>query len=129
MRDWLSHPEPGEYWASRTSADRFDRIRVPALHIAGWFDAFLEGSIEGFLALERRCGKELARENQYLLAGPWEHIPWGDRVGEANLGEEAILDTDALLLRWFNHWLKDSGEFAGEPRIHPRMGAETTRLH
>jgi uncharacterized protein len=51
------------------------------------------------------------------LAGPWIHIPWGDVVGEQNLGPEAIVDTDALLLRWFNHWLKDSGEFAGEPRI------------
>ena len=24
---------------------------------------------------------------------------------------------DAILLRWFNHWLKDAGEFGGEPRI------------
>ncbi len=38
-------------------------------------------------------------------------------MGEANLGEAANLDTDAILLRWFNHWLKDSGEFDGEPRI------------
>ncbi len=45
------------------------------------------------------------------------HIPWGDRLGEANLGESANLDTDGILLRWFNHWLKDAGEFEGEPRI------------
>ena len=34
-----------------------------------------------------------------------------------DFGPEALLDTDAILLRWFNHWLKDSGEFADEPRI------------
>jgi len=34
-----------------------------------------------------------------------------------DLGAEALLDTDAILLRWFNHWLKDSGEFAAEPRV------------
>jgi putative CocE/NonD family hydrolase len=35
-----------------------------------------------------------------------------------------LLDTDSLLLRWFNHWLKDSGEFAREPRIrHFALGA------
>ena len=45
------------------------------------------------------------------------HIPWGDRVGEVNLGEAANLNTDEILLRWFNHWLKDSGDFNGEPRI------------
>ncbi len=58
-----------------------------------------------------------ARPNQYLIAGPWVHIPWGEMIGEHNLGPEALLDTDTLLLRWFNHWLKDSGEFAQEPRI------------
>jgi putative CocE/NonD family hydrolase len=45
------------------------------------------------------------------------HIPWGDRIGAVFLGEAAALDTDAVLLRWFNHWLKDSGEFEAEPRI------------
>jgi hypothetical protein len=38
-------------------------------------------------------------------------------VGEANLGEAANLDTDAILLRWFNHWLKDTEDFKDEPRI------------
>jgi len=49
--------------------------------------------------------------------GPWQHLPWGDRRELAEFGSEALLDTNALLLRWFNHWLKDSGEFSGEPRI------------
>ena len=52
-----------------------------------------------------------------LIAGPWIHIPWGDRIGAADFGAEALLDTDEILLRWFNHWLKDSGEFASEPKI------------
>ena len=29
------------------------------------------------------AGSAFARENQYLIAGPWMHIPWGDRVGAA----------------------------------------------
>jgi len=28
-----------------------------------------------------------------------------------------LFDADAILLRWLNHWLKDSGEFNDEPRI------------
>ena len=43
-------------------------------------------------------GASFARENQYLVAGPWIHIPWGDRAGEANFGEAANLDTDAILV-------------------------------
>ena len=87
-----------------------------------------EGSIDGFLALVKRAGTTFAREHQYLIAGPWQHIPWGDRVGTANFGAEALLDTDAILLRWFNHWLKDSGEFSGEPRIrHFVLGENSWR--
>ena len=71
----------------------------------------------GFPALCSHAGTAFAREHQYLIAGPWMHIPWGDQIGSADFGPEALLDTDALLLRWFNHWLKDSGEFNGEPRI------------
>jgi hypothetical protein len=46
-----------------------------------------------------------------------------------NLGEAANLDTDALLLRWFNHWLKDSGEWESEPRIrYFALGANEWRI-
>lgn len=127
-RDWFSHREPGPYWSGQDISARLDRIVVPALHIAGWFDTYLEGSIAGYLALRRGAGTEFARENQYLIAGPWVHIPWGDRAGETNLGDAAILKTDEILLRWFNHWLKDSAEFAIEPRIkYFRMGINNWR--
>ncbi len=121
VRDWMEHRSPdnegNSYWSELDISTRLDKIQVPALHIAGWYDTYLEGSIAGFLALRNHAGSEFARENQHLLAGPWAHIPWGDRVGDQSLGAAANFDTDALLLRWFNHWLKDSGEFVAEPRV------------
>jgi putative CocE/NonD family hydrolase len=117
VRDWFAHREPGDYWSGMDIGDRLDRIRIPALHLAGWFDTYLGGSIAGYLALRDEAGSQHARENQYLIAGPWVHIPWGDRVGDVNLGEAASLNTDAILVKWFDHWLKDSGDFSGEPRI------------
>jgi putative CocE/NonD family hydrolase len=89
-----------------------DRITIPALHVSGWYDTYLNGTVAGFRALSAN-----SPDNQYLLAGPWVHIPWSNRIGTQNFGAEALLDTDNLLLRWFNHWLKDSGEFAAEPKI------------
>jgi len=117
VRDWLSHREPGDYWTAKDISTRLHQLMVPALHIAGWFDTYLEGCIAGYIALRNHAGTEFARSHQYLIAGPWVHIPWGDRVGDALLGETANVDTDAILLRWFNHWLKDSAEFNDEPRI------------
>jgi len=115
--DWFDHPEQGEFWSSLDVSKSLNRIRVPALHVSGWYDTLLKGSIDSFLALTQGAGTAVARENQYLIAGPWQHIPWGDRVGAADFGAEALLDTDSILLRWFNHWLKGSGEFTAEPRI------------
>jgi uncharacterized protein len=117
VRDWFLHDQPGRYWSEQDISTRYDRIQVPALHLAGWFDTYLEGSVAGYLALRKDAGSQFARENQFLIAGPWVHIPWGDRVGDRCMGEGANLDTDAILLRWCNHWLKDAGEFAGEPHI------------
>jgi putative CocE/NonD family hydrolase len=127
--DWFDHDTPGEYWTSLDVSQSLDRISVPALHISGWYDTYLKGSIDGFGALCNGAGSALAREHQYLVAGPWVHIPWGDRVGAADFGAEALLDTDAILLRWFNHWLKDSGEFAGEPRIRHFVLGENRWRH
>jgi uncharacterized protein len=114
--DWFDHAEPGEYWRKMDVIEPLYHINVPALHVSGWYDTYLEGSIAGFL-YARNYFAEPARAHQYLIAGPWLHIPWGDRVGAADFGAEALIDTDAILLRWFDHWLKDSGEFAREPKI------------
>lgn len=121
--DWLDHDQPDEYWAGLDVSRSLEWINVPALHVSGWYDMFLGGAINGYLSLCELAGSAFARAHQYLIAGPWQHIPWGDRIGGVDFGVEALLDTDTILLRWFNHWLKDSGEFAGEPRIrHFVMG-------
>jgi len=128
VRDWFAHREAGEYWTNMDVSTRLDKICVPALHIAGWFDTYLEGSIAGYLAMRKHAGTEFARQNQFLIAGPWVHIPWGDRVGDGQLGEAANLDTDALLLKWFDHWLKDADTFSDEPRIrHFALGTNAWR--
>jgi putative CocE/NonD family hydrolase len=114
VRDWFANDVPGDYWTAMDISERAEKIAVPALHVSGWYDTYLEGSTAGFELLRE---KSAAREQQYLLAGPWVHIPWGDRVGETQWGEAALLNADELLLRWFDHWLKDAGTFAAEPRV------------
>jgi uncharacterized protein len=118
VQDWFTHNLPGPYWTALDVSESLHRIKIPALHVSGWFDTYLSGSVEGFRSMTKHA------EHQYLLAGPWVHIPWGDIAGEHNFGPEALLDTDALLLRWFNHWLKGTGEFREEPPIrHFALGA------
>jgi predicted acyl esterase len=130
VTDWFEHDRPDHdpgapssrsdhgdtFWSSLDISRKMPQIRIPALHLSGWYDTYLSGSIAGFLAACSESAPE-ARAHQYLVAGPWQHIPWGDRIGAHSFGPEANLDLDALHLRFFNHFLKDSGEFTHEPRI------------
>jgi uncharacterized protein len=117
VRDWFTDNQPGTFWSDQDISKLANEINIPALHISGWFDTYLEGSVAGFELLRDHAMTPFARDHQYLLAGPWQHIPWGDRVGDMNLGPEALLDTNDLLLRWFDHWLRDTKSFADERRV------------
>ena len=86
VRDWFEHESAGAYWESMDISKRIEQIRIPALHVSGWYDTYLRGSVGGFDAMRRDAGTAHAREHQYLLAGPWVHIPWGDRIGTHRLG-------------------------------------------
>jgi len=110
LHDWLEQNQPGFFWEKMDVSTRIDAIDIPALHVSGWQDSYLNGSIAGFNAFS-------SRNNHHLLAGPWMHIPWGRKVGDQDYGESAALDTDAILLKWFDHWLKGSGDFDDAPPI------------
>ncbi len=116
-RDWTSHRQAGDYWAAQDISRTFSQLKVPALHILGWYDSYLHGSALLYDSLTSDQADSVQRHHQYLVAGPWQHIPWGRLVGELDFGPEADFDTDRLLLRWFNHWLKDTGDFSDEPKV------------
>jgi len=127
--DWFDHDRSDQYWTAMDVSQRLGSIQVPALHVSGWYDTFLSGSVQGFLDLCNYAGSDFARRHQYLVAGPWQHIPWGDRAGSMDFGPESLVDADSILLRWFNHWLKDSDEFATEPRIRHFVLGENQWRH
>lgn len=67
----------------RSVAELRNRIRVPALHVGGWYDVFNEGSVRNFVELSR------TDPEQRMLIGPWAHEPWGTTVGAQDFGPRA----------------------------------------
>jgi len=105
--DWLAHPLYDEYWQKLSITPTYDKISVPVFHIGGWYDIFLEGTLENFAGMTARGATEKARAGQRLIIGPWFHGSTGSRKsGQVDFGAEAELDSDGLQLRWFDHWLK-----------------------
>ena len=104
--DWLSHDTWDDYWQQWSIRKRYGRVQVPALNFAGWYDVFLNGSIENFVGMRKEGGSDVARSAPRLVIGPYIHFPWKAKVGDADFGFEAVNPIDGLQLAWFDRWLK-----------------------
>jgi hypothetical protein len=101
--DWLEHSTYDAYWEPSNLIKQAPRIGYPMFHLSGWFDIFLRGSIDGYATMSA------IREDQFLIAGPWEHYPWGDQVSSISIGSSASPRVDDLVVEWFRHWLQPGG--------------------
>ena len=104
--DWLAHPTYDEYWRQWSIDEDYSRIDVPALHIAGWYDIFLSGSVNNFCGISRDGGSANTRNHQKLLIGPWTHMPWSP-VGNTGRTEPSTSEIDDWTIRWFDEILKN----------------------
>jgi putative CocE/NonD family hydrolase len=97
-----------EYFAPMRHTYDYDRVRLPALHVGGWYDVFLDGTIRNFQGM-RAAG----HSDQYLLIGPWTHGSFDGVVGELDFGfaaSAALMDMQSDLvsfhLNYFDRYLK-----------------------
>jgi uncharacterized protein len=109
---------------------RHDQIEVPSLNAGGWYDIFLQGTLDNFNQMRRRGVPTK------LLIGPWSHAATSNPVGELNFGfgaQAAFIDLrydfQTLQLRWFDHWLQgiDTGLLEEPPVKIFVMGANLWR--
>ncbi|HRE83834.1 MAG TPA: CocE/NonD family hydrolase [Opitutaceae bacterium] len=98
-REWLQNSQPGGYWKEFDLLSRVEELKVPMFHLSGWYDLYLRGSVDGYEAMQR------AHPDQFLLASPWIHLPWGNKIGTADLGPQAVPDVDRAMASWFHHYL------------------------
>jgi putative CocE/NonD family hydrolase len=108
-QDWLAHPGLDDYWRPMCYQDKLVEARVPALHLTGWYDDDQIGTTDNFTAMSQRARDLETRARQKLVIGPWGH--GGSTLGSIDYGPNAMLDLDALPLRWFRRWLlaEDNG--------------------
>jgi uncharacterized protein len=127
--DWLAHDTWDAYWQRWSIRTRYGRVQVPALNFGGWYDVFLNGTIENFVGMRKGGDGEVARLAQRLVIGPYIHFPWKSKLGDVNFGSDATNPIDGLQLAWFDHWLKGKDNGADrEAAVHVFvMGANRWR--
>jgi uncharacterized protein len=126
FRRFLAHPVIDDYWQSTllTSED-YAAIDIPSLAFSGWFDGTLPGTVEHFVQMRRHSP---ARERQFLVIGPWEHMSAPDgghsvfldyapvrNVGGFTFPGHAFLPGREITRQFFDWCLAERGEFEHPP--------------
>jgi len=115
-RDWLKHQSYDLYWSSISDEEQFEKVKVPVHTSGGWFDIFLNGTINGFAGMRRMGGTEKARRESKMIIGAWGHGP-SQKFGDVDFGPEANRNLMEREVRWYDHYLK--GEDNGIDREPP----------
>lgn len=120
--DWVENSQPGEYW--QKLSPNLDGVDLPMLHIGGWFDTYMRGTLNLYKKMAARSACR-----QQLIVGSWAHLPWGRKVGAADFGAAAASPVDAWQLRWFDQFLKglDAGLLDEPPISLFEMGSNQWR--
>jgi len=95
------------FWDEFDSLKVVDRVNVPAILQGGWYDIFIQGTLDAFVARQER-GAEGAKGQQKLVVGPWMHFwPAVTKLGDFEVPEAGRQPpVDVSPLRWFDYYLK-----------------------
>jgi putative CocE/NonD family hydrolase len=104
--DWLAHPNYDDYWKRISIEEHVAQITVPILHVGGWYDVFLGGTLRNYTEIKARGGSAAARRGQRLIVIVGGHTGTGPRIGELDFGVNSAVNTDDLALRWYDYVLK-----------------------
>lgn len=121
LTDLIEHPNDAKFSLSPFSArDWVENNEVPSFNIGGWYDIFLQGTLDNFNLLQEQ-EKNNGGSRSKLLIGPWSHITYENVIGDIDFGTasqmgmiEGTHDLVDLTSEWFDFWLKDSGKNALE---------------
>ncbi|MBA4123517.1 MAG: CocE/NonD family hydrolase [Acidobacteria bacterium] len=107
--DFENHPDYDAFWKRQAFAPYLNRVTVPTLNVAGWWDQEdFYGPIKIYELLERHD----TENKNFLVVGPWNHGGWargdGDKLGRINFGS-ATADYFRKNIRepFFAYYLKD----------------------
>jgi len=129
--NFVSHPDYDAFWQGQAVSPYLDRVKVPTLNIAGWWDQEdFFGPIKIYETLEPHDTQHM----NYLVVGPWNHGGWsateGQKLGPIDFGEPASANfRKNIEAPWFAYWLKDKGTLKLAEATTFEAGANRWRSH
>ncbi|MBX7208618.1 MAG: CocE/NonD family hydrolase [Verrucomicrobiaceae bacterium] len=113
---YLTHPQPDGFWTRLELTSRLPDLKLPVLHMVGYYDFFSRESVSNFMVMQKQARDPKTRAQQRLVLGPWDHGTIGKtKVAEVDFGAEAAADVFALQLDWFDRHLKQDAAAQAQP--------------
>ena len=122
--------------AKNGAYSRYKNIEVPTFHVAGWWDIFVDGSLETHRFIQDNITQK--KNLQKIIIGPWAHqtiasTKTGDKVYPKNVTDITKIDITNIrgfedldiaelakseLISWFRYNLNDNGyNKVGDPKV------------
>src|SRR5687768_4916277 len=129
--DFVNHPNYDAFWKRQGFAPWLNRVTVPIMNVAGWWDQEdFYGPIKIYELLERHD-----RENKnFLVVGPWNHGGWsrgdGQKLGRIDFGSKtAAYYRQNVLARFLAYHLKGKGTHDFPEALTFRTGLNKWERH
>ena len=129
--DFVKHPDYDAFWKRQAFAPWLNRVTVPTLNVAGWWDQEdFYGPVKIYELLERHDKKG---EN-FLVVGPWNHGGWSRGAGRTLGRIDFASDTSAhyrrnILAPFFAHYLQNKGKAPVSEALTFRTGTNEWVTH
>ena len=129
--DFVNHPNYDAFWKRQGFAPWLNRVTVPTLNVAGWWDQEdFYGPLKIYELLERH---DSANRN-FLVVGPWNHGGWsrsdGQKLGPIDFGSKTSeYYRKNVLARFLAYHLKGKGTLDLPEALTFRTGANEWVRH
>jgi predicted acyl esterase len=101
LKTFVAHPRYDDFWKTLSAEARASEVRAPAVYHGGWYDIFLQGTINSFTSVHYHGG-EGAKGKCRLVIAPVGHGTFNELKYPANAAQmPACMD----VFEWFDHQL------------------------
>jgi putative CocE/NonD family hydrolase len=116
-KDWIKNPTRNSFWDTMDLTGFYVEINIPVLHIGGWMDVFIKGTLNDWQGVVSDSKTSYARKNQWLIIGPYDHSRTCEKtktIGRIVIGDRHIGATYSVRQHFFDYWLKGMDNGFGE---------------
>src|SRR6478735_5101241 len=129
--DFVRHPDYDAFWKRQAFAPWLNRVTVPTLNVAGWWD---QEDFYGPIKIYELLEKHDTRHENFLVVGPWNHGGWsrgtGRTLGRVDFGSDTATHYRRNVMATFlAHYLKDQSPAPASEALTFRTGANAWIRH